>query len=153
VTRWAAWGDGVEEAVVVEAPVEIPGWARKPWLRLRALSEAEALERESLGLAEEYELVSGGLQEPAVRVRRTYDLLSMAEYDYEHCVLEFCLPELQRDGSVAERWMGREAEPGEKAAFLGRMQPAMAEWVRTEIERVNRRLPEQRAAVELAKKN
>ena len=150
---WAMCAEGVDEVVLVQAPVVPEGWERRPWVRLRALTEAEALERESLGLAEEYELVSGGLQEPAVRVRRTYDLKAMAEYDFEHSVVEFCLPEARVDGQVAERSLGPEAEAGEKAACLGRMQPALAEWLRGEIERINRRLPEQRAQIETAKKN
>jgi len=150
---WAVSGNGVDGVVLVEAPVAVEGWEGKAWVRLRALAEAEALERESLGLAEEYELVTGGLAEPAVRVRRTYDLRVMAEYDFERCVVEFCLPEVQRDGTMAEVRMGPEAEGGEKAEFLGRMQPALAAWLRTEIERVNMRLPEQRASIEVAKKN
>jgi hypothetical protein len=160
---------------VIEAPVEVPGWECRPWVRLRALTEAEALERESLGLAEEYELVTGGLQEPAVRVRRTYDLRLMAEYDHEHCVVEACVPEVQSDGTIVERRIGRGAETngvltptplprpsasgegndngnGAAAEVLGRMQPALAEWLHREIERVNRRLPEQRAVIETAKK-
>ena len=151
-TAWAVCGEGVDEAVLVEAPVVPEGWEGRPWVRLRALTEAEAMERESLGLSEEYEVVSGGLQEPAVRVRRMYDLRVMAAYDHEHCVLDFCLPERQRDGSLFERRMGPEAAAGERAEFLGRMQPALAQWLRTEIERVNRRLPEQRALIETAKK-
>jgi hypothetical protein len=127
-------------------------------VRLRPLSEAEALERESLGLAEEYELVTGGLQEPAVRVLRTYDLRVMAEYDHEHCVVEVCLPEVQSDGTIVERRTGgRGTSPRptveEKAEVLGRMQPALAEWLHAEIERVNRRLPEQRAVIETVKKS
>lgn len=147
---WAVCGPGVDRSIMIEAPVEVPGWDHRPWVRLRALREGEALERESLGLAEEYELVTGGLQEPAVRVRRTYDLRVMAEYDHEHCVVEACLPEVQGDGTLMER---RLEGAQEKAEVLGRMQPALAEWLHTEIERVNRRLPEQRAVIETAKKS
>ena len=150
VEDWAVCGAGVDRSIVIEAPVEVAGWEQRPWVRLRALTEAEALERESLGLAEEYELVTGGLQEPAVRVRRTYDLRVMDEYEHEHCVVEACLPEVQKDGTVAER---RVASCEEKAEVLGRMQPALAHWLHTEIERVNRRLPEQRAVIETAKKS
>jgi hypothetical protein len=153
VGGWAVCGDGVDEVVLVDAPVLPEGWEQRPWVRLRALTEAEALERESLGLAEEYELVSAGLQEPQVRVRRTYDLRAMAAYDFEHCVVEFCLPEAQLDGALVERRIGPGAKPGAKAECLGRMQPALAAWLREAIERINWRLPEQRAEVEVAKKN
>lgn len=148
--------DDVDTSVVVEAPVEIEGWAQRPWVRLRPLSEAEALERESLGLVEEYELVTGGLAEPAVRVWRSYDLRAMAEYDWAHCVVEGCLPEVTAEGAVVERRIG-EAVPGAMnratTEVLGRMQPALAAWLHEEIERVNRRLPEQRAEIETAKKS
>lgn len=140
-----------ERSVVVEAPVEVEGWERRPWVRLRGLTEGEALERESLGIAEEYELVTRGLEEPGVRVRRTYDLRAMAEYDLTHCVLEGCLPELRADGEVREwRLAGEERAAVE---LLERMQPALAAWLRTEIERVNWRLPEQRALIETVKKS
>lgn len=140
-------------SVRVEAPVGVSGWTERPWVRLRALTEAEALERESLGLAEEYELVTGGLAEPGIRVRRTYDLRAMAEYDFERCVVEFCLPEMLAHGGVVERRMGPETCPEARVEFLGHMQPALAAWLQNEIERINMRSPEQRATLEQAKKN
>ena len=149
---WAMCAEGVEEAVLVEAPVVPEGWERPPWVRLRALTEAEALERESLGLCEEYELVSGGLAEPQIHVRRTYDLRAMAEYDYSRCVVDFWLPELRESGVV----VGRRLDPGapaENVAFLGRMQPELSAWVWGAIEAVNHRQAHQRAEIELAKKS
>lgn len=161
-------GAGVEASEVVEASVEVEGWSARPWVRLRPLTEAEALERESLGLVEQYELVDGGLAEPEVRVTRTYDLRAMAEYDWAHCVVDGCLPEMVGDGTVAQRRLGRGgtgsggpdgADAGgahlvaEAVELLGRMQPALAAWLAREIERVNRRLPEQQAELEAVKKS
>lgn len=90
---WSAWAGGVREAQRFVAPVEIPGWSERPWVVVRALTEAEALEQESLGLIEEYEVVQRGLGEPEVRVRRVYDLVAMAEYEWERCLVDWCLPD------------------------------------------------------------
>lgn len=149
---WVGVGIGVEIAEVVEAPVEVPGWKGRPWVRVRCLTEAEALERESLGLIEEYELVTRGLEEPSVSVRRIYDLRAMAEYDFAHTVTDFCLPELRMDQTLAERRAAVD-DPDGNVSFLGCLQPAVAKWLQEVIDRVNRRLPEQRATIEQAKKN
>ncbi|MHB8996918.1 MAG: hypothetical protein ACYC63_16870 [Armatimonadota bacterium] len=76
------WYGGERQVQRYEAPVDLPGWREKPWVAVRALTEAEALERESLGLIEEYEVVARGLAEPELRVRRVYDLVAMAEYEW-----------------------------------------------------------------------
>jgi len=169
--QWLLRPAETQESFVIEAPVSIPGWQHKPWIRLRPLTEAETLERESLGLVEEYELVSAGWEAPAVRVRRRYDLRRMAEYDYAHCVLEGCLPQCQEDGTVQECWIRGDiyaqatTETADKTAgasarpyifaseLLERMPPALAAWLHTEIERINFRLPAQRAILEAAKKD
>jgi hypothetical protein len=92
IRAWASGTMGVER---FEAPVELPGWSERPWVAVRALTEAEALERESLGLIEEYEVVARGLGEPELRVRRVYDLVAMAEYEWGKCLVDWCLPEAQ----------------------------------------------------------
>jgi hypothetical protein len=149
---WSIAGHGAKTSVRAEAPVEIPGWEERPWIEVRALTEAENLERESLGLVEEYELVTQGLGEPQLQVTRRYDLLAMARYDFEHCVVGFLLPETLAEGQVVERRM-EPGEAGEAAELLERMQPLLAEFVWRAIEAVNLRQPEQRAAVELVKKS
>ena len=147
--EWVVFGEGICGEVVEEAPVEVEGW--RPWVKVRALTEAEALEREGLGLWEEYELVARGIEEPAVSVRRAYDLRAMAEYDYVQAVVDYCLPEMTREG-VRQR-LGAETTEAETVEFLGRMQPCLAAWVHEVIERVNWRRPEQRATLEMAKKS
>jgi hypothetical protein len=216
------WCSGGREVERFEAPVELPGWSERPWVEVRALTEAEALERESLGLIEEYEVVAHGLGEPELRVRRVYDLVAMAEYEWGKCLVDWCLPEtaayplrpqtvaspsLNREGEDGEtltpgpsptgrggnnnggdspgsevpgwerasvppapelRWTSRDAgdsawrllarrmtpdDPGANREFLRGMGPCLGAWVRDVLERVNRRLPEQRAEVEVAKKN
>ncbi|NPV46499.1 MAG: hypothetical protein HPY69_06060 [Armatimonadetes bacterium] len=121
------------------------------WIEVRALTEAEALERESLGLYEEYLLVSGGVGDAAVQVRRRYDLRAMAEYDFRHSVVAFHLAAPGSDGSVA--WEGRPEDPEERVRLLMALTPPLSDWVQEVIAEVNHRLPEQRAEIELAKKN
>ncbi len=116
------------------------------WVVVRALTEGEALERESLGVREEYLLVSGA-GDPAVQVRRRYDLKAMAEYDFRHSVMAFRLCEGTR---VLE---GREEDPEGRVAVLMGMRPPLSDRVREVINEVNHRLPEQRAEIEVAKKN
>ena len=87
------WASGVGATQRFEAPVELPGWSERAWIEVRPLTEAEALEQESLGLIEEYELVQRGLGEPELRVRRVYDLVAMAEYEWGKCVVDWWLPE------------------------------------------------------------
>lgn len=129
---------------------EAPGG--EGWLEVRALTEAEALERESQGVCEEYLLLTGGRDDPAVQVRRSYDLKYMAEYDFRHSVVSFQLPKRRESGEVV--MVEAKAEETEaKVALLMEMTPPLSDWVWQVINEVNHRHPEQRAAIELAKKN
>jgi hypothetical protein len=149
---WVVAAESGEVTVRFEAPVEIEGWEERPWVEVRALTDAETLEREAIGLWEEYELVSEGLGEAQVRVTRRYDLPAMAEYDYAHGVVDFCLPEMTAAGEVRPR-RGSEIEASERAELLGRMQPCLSQWVWRAIETINHRTPEQRCEIEMVKKN
>ena len=153
IGAWAAGSGGVRR---FEAPVEIPGWQENPWVLVRALTEAEALERESLGLIEEYELVARGLEEPELRVRRVYDLVAMAEYEWERCLVDWCLPEVRPAEGETEPLVVVKRREGERAAdltFLRGMGPCLGAWLKHVLDEVNWRLPEQRAQLEIAKKN
>lgn len=140
---------GADQGEQVALPEEAgEGW----WVRLRALTEAEALERESLGVHEEYFLAPQVLGEAAVEVRRRYDLVGMAEYDLRHCVLGFRLPEEMADGNVRARELDPAAPEGD-CQFLLSAQPPLSDWLWEQIGRINYRQPAQRAAVELGKKD
>jgi hypothetical protein len=149
---WLVAGQGVELAEVHGAPVGSWEGPERPWVKVRPLTEAEALERESLGLQEEYLLESEGLGDPAIRVRRSYDLVAMAEYDFRRCIVDFCLAELQASGEVVMRRQGDSDEVG-NCEFLGRMRPPLSDWVWQVVNTVNQRQAEQRAGLEQAKKN
>jgi hypothetical protein len=129
---------------------EAPGG--EGWIEVRALTEGEALERESAGVREEYLLVSGGMGDPAVQVRRSYDLRAMAEHDFRHSVVAFRLPEAQASGEVVMREGGAE-DPEGRVEVLLRMVPPLSDWVWSVINEANYRQPEQRAEIEQAKKN
>lgn len=149
---WMVAVDGVDLAEVFVAPAEGLEDGQEAWVKVRPLTELEVQEREGLGLCEEYLMSQPALGEPRIRVLRSYDLRAMAEYDFAHCVVDFCLPELGVGGRVNMRRL----DPGDPAGnveFLGRMRPPLSDWVWEAIESVNRRLPEQRAVLEVAKKN
>ena len=129
---------------------EAPGG--EGWLEVRALTEGEALERESLGVCEEYLLASGGTGDPAVQVRRRYDLRAMAEYVFRHSVVACGLPQRRWPGGGARRVVCRPDPDGRVAVLMG-LTPPLSDWVREVVNEVNHRLPEQRAEIELAKKN
>jgi hypothetical protein len=152
MTEWAIAGESLDTAVVVEAPARPEGWEEAVWVRVRPLTDREALERESLGLREEYELVSEGLAEATVRVQRRYDLAAMAAYDVEHSIVDFCLPEVAANGQIEERRY-EALDPAGMVELIGRMQPALSAWVWSVVDEVNWRTPQQRAILEMAKKN
>lgn len=116
------------------------------YLLLRPLTDAEALQRESIGIAEWYYLDG---REPAVQ--RSYDLAAMAEFDYRRCVLDFRLP--VREGEQV-RLIGPDPDdPEATVALLGRLPPKPARWVADCIADVNMRSPQCRATLAEAKKN
>jgi len=123
---------------------ELPA-AGRPYLLLRPLTDAEALQRESLGIVEWYYLDG---REPAVQ--RSYDLAAMADYDRRLCVLDFRLP--VREGKQV-RLIGPDPdEPEATALLLSRLPPRLARWVADCIADVNMRLPQQQAMLAEAKK-
>jgi len=133
------------------------------FLLLRPLTDAEALERESIGIVEWYYLDG---QEPAVR--RTYDLAAMAEYDYRHCILDFRLPvrAVTHSGTHSEG-VGQVGEAGAQVQLvamdaddldanlrlLQKMPPKLAQWVADCVADVNMRSSEWRHRLQEAKKN
>lgn len=146
--RWVICAAAPGGAVRFEAPVEVAGVGGPVWVEVRALSHREALERESLGVVESYELTGG---DQAVEVLRQYDLWAMAAYDYTHSLVDFCLPEREPGGEVRLR-RGSEGTRETNLELLSRMPPALAEWVRGCIDRVNMRHAQGQEALEQAKK-
>ncbi len=131
-----------------EAPIRLPGWDRPPWIELRPLSEREQLERESLGVYDEYHLDPNGDIE---RVVRRYDQVAMARYDYEHCLVDFCLPQEETPGEIA-LWRKPETLSGDE--LLAMLPPALAEWLTEVIEQINLRRPaDQKLLSEVKKTN
>jgi len=116
-----------------EAPVEVPGWEEPPWVELRPLTEREQLERESLGVRDEYHLDSSGYVD---NIERHYDLAAMAGYDYEHCLMDFCLPRENDDGEIVP-WHKPDDFRAEQ--LLDSLPPALAQWLNQLIEQVNMR--------------
>ncbi len=118
-----------------EAPIELSGWDDPPWVEVRPLSEREQLERESLGVYDEYHLNANGDVE---RVVRRYDQVATARYDYEHCLVDFCLPRKDAHGEIAP-WAKPERLNADE--LLAVLPPALAEWLTEVIEQVNLQRP------------
>jgi hypothetical protein len=155
LSRWIIPARGEEQIVRVEAPVDIPGWGERPWANLRPLTHEEALRRESIGWREEYAAVdAGGATLPATDtalVRQVCDHWALAQFDYEHCVLSYCLPRYLPDGTV-EPVRGNGRDWGQSREVFRRLPPALAQWLRAAIDEVNRRTPVDAEVLAQAKK-
>lgn len=114
------------------------------YITLQPLTYAQALQRESIGIVEWYYFDG---KEPSVR--RTYDLVTMADYDHEHCVTDFCLPTTGEAGILR----ADPQNPAHNLQILARMPPQLAAWVSECIADINMRSPEKRAHLDAAKKN
>jgi len=174
LSAWIISAAGEEVARTFTAPVQMPGWEERPWVKLRPLTAREALRRESLGLRDEYQVGPDG---QTTLVRRSYDREAMAELDLRCCLVDFLLPVRDEGGQVQAARMGDarngpktpqdgigglEARPtggcetGSKLAsdgsLLDRLPPALAAWLSERIEAVNMRRPEDAAILGDAKK-
>jgi len=124
----------------------VPGWDEPPWVELRPLTQREQLERESLGVRDEYHLDGSGY---VASIERRYDLAAMTGYDYEHCLVDFCLPRENDDGEIVA-WRKPEGSCAEE--LLDSLPPALAEWLNHLIEQVNMRDPAGKRVLQAVKK-
>ncbi len=142
---WVIGAAGRDMTRRFEAPIEIAGWERRPWVLLRPLTAREALRRESLGMTEEHEIGPDG----AVRsVRRRYDHEAMMEFELAHCVVDYGLPVEAEDGGIVELTPA-EAGPGE---LLGRLPTALMAWLAECLHAINMRRAEDAEVLAEAKK-
>jgi len=135
LAAWIISAAGPECTHCFEAPIEVPGWDKPPWVELRALSQREQLERESQGIRDEYHLDDSGCVDS---IERNYDLVAVTAYDYEHCLVDFCLPRENDDGEIVP-W--RKPNNFRAAQLLDNLPPALAQWLSELIEQVNMRDP------------
>lgn len=134
---WIIGAVGPDSVRRFAAPVAVPEWDSPPWVELRPLTSPECLQRESLGLYDEYHFdANGGIE----RVVRRYDVAAMIRYDLEHCVVDFCLPRQSETGQPIA-WHKSEQSTEQ---LLDKLPPALAEWLRDALDEVNlRRLADQ----------
>ncbi len=155
--EWTVPAATARDVVELAVPVDVPGWEERPWVKLRPLTDEEALRRESVGVYEEYcaptvdEDLYGAVVEEGPVIRRRYDLWAMAEFDYRHCLVDFRLPERTEEGSFREVRLSRNWD--DNLAFLRRLPPRLAEWLGEMIAAVNLRTPEATRLLLKAKKN
>lgn len=137
---WIIAAAGRDCERIFEAPVEIEGWEQRPWVKLRPLTAYEALQRESLGVYDEYHLDNDGSIQ---RVVRRYDRAAVTRYDYEHCLVDFCLPCENAEGEIGPCRPSQD-EGIDPEYLLENLPPALAEWLDEALDEVNlRRLPDQ----------
>ncbi len=135
LAAWIISAAGADCTHRFEAPVEVPDWDEPPWVELRPLTEREQLERESLGVRDEYHLDDSGYVD---RIERRYDLAAMASYDYEHCLVDFCLPRENDNGEIVPWPKPDDFRP---ETLLDDLPPVLAEWLSEVIKQVNMRDP------------
>jgi len=102
-------------------------------VELRPLTQREQLERESRGVRDEYHLDDSGYVDG---IERRYDLTAMTAYDYDHCLVDFCLPCANDAGEIVP-WHKPDGFRAEQ--LLDNLPPALAEWLSGVIEQVNMR--------------
>ncbi len=137
---WIIGAVGRNYERVFEAPVEIDGWQQRPWVKVRPLTAYEALQRESLGAYDEYHLDNDGNIQ---RVVRRYDRAAVTRYDYEHCLVDFCLPREDNEGEVVP-YQPSPDKGIDTDYLLDNLPPALADWLDEALDEVNLRcLPDQ----------
>jgi len=129
-----------------QAPVEVPGRQEPPWVELRPLTQREQLERESLGVRDEYHLEDSGYVNS---IERRYDLVAMTGYDYDRCLVDFCLPRENSDGEIVP-W--RKPDDFRAEQLLDSLPPALAQWLNQLIEQINMRDPASERVLRAVKK-
>ena len=147
---WVIAQVGDYAAVVFHADMDLPGWTGRPWVRVRALTDHEALEREGIGIRDLY--LQSADDCSGVVCERTYDFAAMAGYDFAHCVVDFWLPKRGVNGEVVPLH-GEEVGAEERAEVMLRLPQALGQWVRECVDRVNLRRLDDRHGLEVAKKN
>ncbi|MGI5820414.1 MAG: hypothetical protein ACOX9R_20180, partial [Armatimonadota bacterium] len=84
---WVIAAAGEDASRRFDAPVTAGG--ARPWVRLRPLTAREALQREALGVQEQYDLTADGRLST---MRRRYDHEAMVEFELQRCLLDYALP-------------------------------------------------------------
>jgi hypothetical protein len=114
------------------------------WVKLRPLTAREALQREAVGLDEEYELGPDGA---ARRLHRRYDQEAMVQFELQRCLVDYELPMRLGCGDVVA------ATPDEcpREELLDRLPAGLAAWLHECLETVNMRRPEDAAVLAAGK--
>jgi hypothetical protein len=151
---WLLPAAGSDDAEVIEAPIEVPGWSQRPWVKLRPLTYEQELRRQALEWVEEYEaprLPDGGFgQESGPVIRRRPDVWAMREFCFRHCLLDFLLPREGRDGTIVETRYVAGNWPA-NLAIIRELPPRLGEWLWSAVEDANRMRWEDREFLEHAK--
>ena len=144
---WAIAQVGDYSSIVFHAETGTPGGAERAWVRVRALADHEALERDSIGVKDAYVPTADG----GVALERSCDLAALAEYDLSHCVVDFRLPLPTSDGETTRACDG-EVRPENVIAAVRRLPRDIEQWLRECVARVNLERPADEACLEIARR-
>lgn len=151
---WLLPAVGFDDAEVIQAPIEVPGWSHRPWVKLRPLTYEEELRRQSLEWVEEYQALSApdeiSTEETPPVVRRRPDLWAMREFCLRHCIVDFLLPRQGRDGQVIETRYVAHNWPA-NLNIIRHLPPRLADWLWRAVETVNRMRWDDRQFLQTAK--
>lgn len=130
---WVIAAAGEDTSRRFDVPVEIG--ELRPWVRVRPLTAREALQRETIGLEEQYAPVADGA---AVRLHRSYDHEAMVEFELQRCLVDYELPARIDSGEIVL------VTPDEcpREALLERLPVALIDWLTECLDTVNMRTPE-----------
>jgi hypothetical protein len=130
---WIITAAGEDTSRRFDVPVQIE--ELRPWVRARPLTAREALQREAVGLTEEYDLGPDGV---AVAMRRRYDHEAMVRFELQRCLVDYELPMHMEGGAIGL------VTPDEcpRESLLDRLPPRLIDWLTGCLDRVNLRTPE-----------
>ena len=129
---WIIAAAGEDTSRRFHVPGDSDGARFDAWVELRPLTARQALQRESLGLREEYQLGPDGTP---VAMGRTYDHEAMEQFEVQCCVIDYQLP--LRDESGATILVGPEELP--VAELLDRLPVALMAWLHECLDEINMR--------------
>lgn len=130
---WVIAAAGEDTSRRFDSPQEIEELT--PWVRVRPLTAREALQREAVGLEEEYELGPDGAP---MGMRRRYDQEAMVEFELQRCLVDYELPMRMDGGAITV------VTPDDlpRESLLDRLPAALASWLHECLDAVNLRAPE-----------
>jgi hypothetical protein len=116
----------------------------KWWIRVRALNARERKQRDQISAVER---VSRPKNEKALQKMKELDYVNtevqyrmaeVAEFEYQKCIEEFCLPFLPKDATSPIDWNSKDWSKDDVELFLSKMPQPLVDFVEDAIAEVNK---------------